>query len=98
MIGGQRELHDRRLIATRTRGQCAGLDDLEGLVWQKQIERTELDDYKERYTVISNKMVAGKPQIHVLSDDDPGDGFSAVAPSLEDVFFTKINESNSVTA
>ena len=74
------------------------LDDLEGLVWQKQIERTELDDYKERYTVISNKMVAGKPQIHVLSDDDPGDGFSAVAPSLEDVFFTKINESNSVTA
>ena len=69
------------------------LDDLAGQVWQKQIERHELEDYNGRYMVISNKMVAGKPQIHVLSNEDPGDGFTSVAPSLEDVFFTKISES-----
>lgn len=69
------------------------LDDLAGQVWRKQIERSELDSYQEEFTVISNKMVAGKPQIHVLSDDNPGEGFESVAPSLEDVFFAKINQS-----
>lgn len=73
------------------------LDDLAGQVWQKQIERNELEAYNERYMVISNKMVAGKPQIHVLSDDDPGDGFVSVAPNLEDVFFTKISQSSEAT-
>ncbi len=42
-------------------------------------------------------MVAGKPQIHILSNDDPGDGFAAVAPNLEDVFFTKISQSSQAT-
>lgn len=69
------------------------LDDLEGRVWRKQIERSELDVYGNDFTVISNKMVAGKPQIHVLSDDNPGEGFESVPPSLEDVFFAKISES-----
>ncbi len=69
------------------------LDDLAGQVWRKQIERSELESYQKAYTVISDKMVAGKPQIHVLSDDNPGEGFESVAPSLEDVFFAKINQS-----
>lgn len=69
------------------------LDDLAGQVWRKQIERSELDSYQEEFTVISNKMVAGKPQIHILSDNNPGEGFESVAPSLEDVFFAKINQS-----
>ncbi len=69
------------------------LDDLAGQVWRKQIERSELESYQKTYTVISDKMVAGKPQIHVLSDDNPGEGFESVAPSLEDVFFAKINQS-----
>ena len=73
------------------------LDDLAGMVWQKQIERNELEAYNENYMVISNKMVAGKPQIHILSNDDPGDGFMAVAPNLEDVFFTKISQSSQAT-
>ncbi|MCE7992274.1 MAG: ABC transporter ATP-binding protein [Roseivirga sp.] len=69
------------------------LDDLEGQVWRKQIERSEMESYSNDFMVISNKMVAGKPQIHVLSDDNPGDGFESVAPSLEDVFFAKIGQS-----
>lgn len=69
------------------------LDDLAGQVWRKQIERSELESYQKTYAVISDKMVAGKPQIHVLSDDNPGEGFESVAPSLEDVFFAKINQS-----
>lgn len=66
------------------------LDDLVGLVWQKQIERGELEQYEANFRVISDKMVAGKPQIHVLSESNPGEGFVSVRPNLEDVFFAKI--------
>ncbi len=67
------------------------LEELKGKVWMKAIERDEVDSYRSTHHVISDKMVAGRPQIHVLSDTDPGDGFVAVAPNLEDVFFVKIN-------
>jgi len=72
------------------------LKQLTGKVWSKTIEREELDSYKSDYHVISDKMVAGKPQIHILSDDNPGGGFRAVEPNLEDAFFTKINQPETV--
>lgn len=62
-------------------------------VWRKTIDRTEKDVYKCRFDVISDKMVGGRPQIHVLSDTDPGDGFQKVPPNLEDVFFTQVHSS-----
>jgi hypothetical protein len=65
------------------------LEELRGKVWQKSIEREDLPTYKAQLQVISEKMVGGKPQIHVLSDTDPGEGFEQVAPNLEDVFFTR---------
>tara|TARA_R110001592_G_scaffold69459_2_gene213010 strand:+ start:4102 stop:4989 length:888 start_codon:yes stop_codon:yes gene_type:complete len=74
------------------------LDDLAGLVWQKQIEKGELEDYEANFRVISNKMVAGKPQIHVLSESNPGEGFMSVQPNLEDVFFAKIGVSETVAS
>ena len=74
------------------------LDDLVGLVWQKQIERGELEQYEANFRVISDKMVAGKPQIHVLSESNPGEGFVSVRPNLEDVFFAKIGVSETVAS
>lgn len=67
------------------------LTALDGKIWRKTIERKEKETYKSNYNVISDKMVAGKPQLHVLSDNNPGDGFIGVPPNLEDVFFTRIN-------
>ena len=67
------------------------LTALDGKIWRKTIERNQKDDYKANFNVISDKMVAGKPQLHVLSDSNPGDGFIGVPPNLEDVFFTRIN-------
>lgn len=69
----------------------AVLDELKGMVWVKTITREEVELYKTQHDVISDKMVAGQPQIHVLSGTNPGDGFKSVEPNLEDVFFTKIN-------
>ena len=65
--------------------------ELDGKVWQKLAERNEIESYNNRYTVISNKMVGGKPLIHVLSDHKPAEGFNQVSATLEDVFFAKIN-------
>jgi ABC-type multidrug transport system ATPase subunit len=70
------------------------IDELEGKVYQKVVEREELEQYASNYSVISNKMVGGKPFIHVFSDTNPQNGFELVKPNLEDVFFSKINTSN----
>lgn len=66
------------------------LSSIEGKVWEKSIQKSEMAHYQENYTLISNKLVAGKPIIHVLSDN-PLEGFSSAEATLEDVFFAKIN-------
>lgn len=66
------------------------LEELRNKVWMKSIEREEVESYKSQFHVISDKMVAGKPQIHVYSNSQPDSGFISVEPNLEDVFFTKI--------
>ncbi|MFT6800944.1 MAG: ABC-2 type transport system ATP-binding protein [Salibacteraceae bacterium] len=70
------------------------IDDLKGKVYQKAVSRIELDEYASNFSVISNKMMAGQPLIHVFSETNPGAGFESVTPNLEDVFFSKINTSN----
>ncbi|MBL4708257.1 MAG: ABC transporter ATP-binding protein [Flavobacteriales bacterium] len=65
------------------------INQIKGKVWQKQIERDELANHQEKFEVISDKMIAGKPVIHIYSETSPGEGFTAVPPNLEDVFFTK---------
>ena len=66
-----------------------GIHELEGRVFEKKIERSELEKYTQNYNVISNRLIGGKPVIHVLGEK-PDDDFSAIAPSLEDVFFSKL--------
>jgi ABC-2 type transport system ATP-binding protein len=63
---------------------------LSGKIWTKAISKAEIETYAQRHAIISSKLVAGKPFIHVFSETDPGDGFVAEQPDLEDVFFSKI--------
>ena len=70
------------------------LQSLKGKVWEKQITRAELENYRNTFNVISDKMVAGSPIIHVLNDHSPGSEFNSVAPNLEDVFFAMIGETS----
>jgi len=64
--------------------------ELGGKIWQKSIQKLEMKDYEERYRVISSKLIAGRPLIHVYSGEAPGDGFRPVPADLEDVFFARI--------
>jgi ABC-type multidrug transport system ATPase subunit len=63
---------------------------LKGRVWQRSIAKSELPAYEERYRVISSRLVAGRPFLHVLSDQPLNGGFTPSSPDLEDVFFAKI--------
>jgi ABC-2 type transport system ATP-binding protein len=63
-----------------------------GRIWRKTIERRELDGIRERYELLSTRLVAGRTAIHILSDNDPGDGFTAVEAGLEDVYFSTLAE------
>jgi len=71
-----------------------GIKSLKGRVFEKQISKSELEMYKENHTVISNKLIAGKPVIHILNDKIPDKSFKKIEPSLEDVFFTNIQKNN----
>lgn len=72
------------------------LEDIKGKVYKKTIDKPELPLYKQNYQVISEKLFLGKPTIHILSDKNPGDGFSIINAELEDVYFSEIfNDTNS---
>ncbi|MBB5209204.1 ABC transporter ATP-binding protein [Chiayiivirga flava] len=63
----------------------------DGRVWRKVVAKGALAEYERDYTVLSTRLVAGEPVIHVLSDARP-DGFEAIAPDLEHVYFGKLRE------
>jgi ABC-2 type transport system ATP-binding protein len=64
---------------------------MDGRVWQRSITKPEIKSYEERYKVISNKLIAGRPNIHVYSEAAPEEGFLPVTADLEDVFFASIS-------
>ena len=66
------------------------IEDINGTVWKKTIDKGELENYQNEYHVISDRLIAGKPQIHVLSETQPDPSFDAVDADLEDVYFSHI--------
>src|SRR3546814_14761444 len=63
---------------------------LDGRVWKKTVDKAALDEHFAAHSVLSSRLVAGQPVIHVLSDGNPGEGFAAVPPDLEDVYFGEL--------
>jgi len=61
-----------------------------GRIWMKTIDRSTLPQYRERYEIISTRLFAGQTILHVLSDRDPGDGFTPADAGLEDVYFSTL--------
>jgi ABC-2 type transport system ATP-binding protein len=69
------------------------IKELNGKIWQKRIEKAELEEYRDKYKVISEKMISGKPEIHVFDNGNLNSGFEPANVDLEDVYFTRIFES-----
>ena len=68
------------------------IETLAGKIWRKSILKTEMADYQAAFRVISSRLTAGRPLIHVFCEHPPGDGFQQAEADLEDVFFSRILE------
>jgi ABC-2 type transport system ATP-binding protein len=81
-------IHEGRVLFAGVPEDAVG--QLAGKIWRKSIQKPEVKEYEERYRVISSKLIAGRPLIHVYSAEPPGAGFQPVPADLEDVFFSRI--------
>jgi ABC-type multidrug transport system ATPase subunit len=90
-----KELCSQMAIIDRGRLLFAGspfdaLHDLKNKIWSNSVPKNMVQELTSHLPVISTRMVAGQPVLHVFSNGSPADGFKQVEPDLEDVFFTYI--------
>jgi len=69
------------------------IESTRGRIWMKVIDRGELARYRDQYQILSTRLFAGRTVVHVLSDGEPGNGFSSVQAGLEDVYFSTLAQS-----
>jgi ABC-type multidrug transport system ATPase subunit len=74
------------------------IDGMQGRIWKKTIAKAELAAHQEQLAVISTRLVSGRTVVHVLSDEDPGNGFAQVDPDLEDVYFSTLSRAGEIAA
>src|SRR5579862_9638639 len=53
----------------------AAVRELEGTIWSKSIDQSEIRYYRDIYNVISTQLKGGKLHIRVLQENEPHDGF-----------------------
>ena len=90
-----KELCSQMAIIDRGRVLFAGSPDealagVRNLIWSSAIPKDRLQEITSRLPVISTRMVAGQPIIHVFGDEPPMEGFRQVESDLEDVYFSHI--------
>ncbi len=65
--------------------------DLVGKIWMRIIERNELDEYSEKYNIISSNFNPDNTlNIRVYSEQQPHETFVLAKPQLEDVYFVAL--------
>ncbi len=97
IVDDVKDLCPRMAVLAEGRVQVEGaplelIHSTRGRIWTKTVDRRELEQVRERYEVLSTRLFAGRTVVHVLSDGDPGDGFTAVDAGLEDVYFSTLLE------
>jgi ABC-2 type transport system ATP-binding protein len=69
---------------------------LEGKIWMKRAMKTEVEEIKKNFLVVSERLLAGTPEVHVISETQPDETFESIQPGLEDVYFTYILSDNKI--
>ncbi len=67
------------------------MGDLAGRIWRRAIDKSELEQMRDKHQVISTRLAGGRTVIHVLADSNPGAGFEGVPGGLEDVYFSTLS-------
>jgi len=65
---------------------------IENKIWSKRIEKSTLNNYKEKHTVISNKLIEGETQIRVFANTQPDPSFNKAVANLEDLYFSTLKK------
>ena len=87
---------DRGRIAAS--GKPSDLVDLvRGCIWQKTIEKAQLEDHQARHRIVSARLVQGRTVVRAYAEGEPGDGFALAEPTLEDVYFATIRDAHAPT-
>jgi ABC-2 type transport system ATP-binding protein len=68
------------------------IEGLQGKIWQKMIDKTELEACNREVKVISTRWFGGRVVIHAWSEENPGVGFQPVDADLQDVYFTTLKQ------
>lgn len=64
------------------------VETLKGRIWRKLVDKNSLLLMEQEQQVISTKLLGGRTVVHVYSHGHPGNGFEAVEPDLEDIYFS----------
>ena len=73
----------------------AAIEEMKGRIWRKVIEKSDLAEIERNHPVISTKLLAGRTVMRVNSRENPGNGFEAADPDLEDVYFSTMMDNAS---
>ncbi|MFI8603676.1 ABC transporter ATP-binding protein [Cellulophaga baltica 4] len=71
-------------------------NSLNGKVFRKSIDKSEVEKYQSEYTVLSSYLRSGNMNVNVFSDIPLADGFEPVNNDLEDFYFYSINQPQAV--
>ncbi|MEM6523698.1 MAG: ABC transporter ATP-binding protein [Bacteroidota bacterium] len=90
-------LNGGRILSNQTPKEAVGA--LSGKIWNKVIQRDELEAEEAEYNVTSSSFNDDNTvNIRVMADTQPGDGFKSVQANLEDVYFTTLGKDKEVAA
>jgi len=67
------------------------VDEVSGKIWKKKIRKNQLEEYRMNFRVLSEKLLAGSPEIRVFSITRP-EGFERADADLEDVYFAELTK------
>lgn len=70
------------------------IENLNGQLWQKLIHKSELQHYQDNHTVISQNLVAGQLEIHLMSPEQPDPSCKPINGNLEDVYFSAMHQAS----
>ncbi|POS03075.1 ABC transporter ATP-binding protein [Flavobacterium croceum] len=82
-------LNGGKILARNTPKEAT--QQLEGTIWTRIVEREKLEEYEQKYNVISSNYNQDNTlNIRVHSAEKPEDSFVLASPQLEDVYFVAL--------
>ncbi|MBA6233781.1 MULTISPECIES: ABC transporter ATP-binding protein [unclassified Colwellia] len=68
------------------------ISTLQNRLWRKTISKNKLEQVQQQYELLSVRLKSGCYQIRLVSDINPGHGFTPVEADLEDAYFHTLKQ------